>query len=121
MYVTTNSGQRRFRKTTAGWKLLVPWNNGTEQWIPLSIMKNPNPVEVAWFAVARVIDREPAFSWCVPYNLCRRELIIDVVNSRVKWVTHKYGVELPRTVQDSYAEDEKNCNTFWCDALNMEI
>ena len=118
MYVTTNSGQRRLRKTTSGWKLLFLWKNGTEQWTPLSVMKNSNPVEVAEFAVAKGVDRDTAFIWCVSYKLRLRERIIAGVNSRVKWVTHKYGVELLRTLQEAYAFDENNGNTFWIDALN---
>ena len=88
MYVTTKSGQRRVRKTNSGWKLLVLWKNGTEQWTPLSVMKNYNPVEVAEFAVARGVDREPAFSWWVPYNLRHCDRIIAGVNFGVKRVTH---------------------------------
>ena len=121
MYVTTKSGQLYARNTTAGWKLLVLWNNGTEQWILLSVMKNSKPVDVADFSVSRGFYRDPAFSWWFPYNLRRRDRIIVGVNSHVKRVTHKYGVELPRTVQEAYAFDENNGNTFWHDALNMEM
>ena len=120
-YVTTKSGQRRACKTTSGWKPLVLWNNGTEQWIPLSVMNNYNHVDVAEFAVSRLVDREPEFSWLVPYNICCRKRIIAGVNSRVKWVTHKYGVELPCTLQEGYALDENNGNTFWSYALNREM
>ena len=44
LYVTTKSGRRRMRKSTAGWKLLVLWRDGSEEWIPLSIVKESNPV-----------------------------------------------------------------------------
>ena len=121
MYVTTKSGQRRARKTASGWKLLVLWKKVTEKWIPLSIMNNSKPVGVAEFSVVRVIDRDPAFSWWVPYNLRCCDRIIDGVNSYVKRVTHKYGVDLPCTVQEAYALDEKNGNTLWHDALNREM
>ena len=121
MYVTNKSGQYRVFNTTAGWKLLFLWNNGTEKCIPLSVMKNSKPVEVAQFEVARGVDREPDFSWWVPYNLSCCDRIISGVNSRVKRVTHKYGVELPRTVQEAYALDDKNGNTFWSDVLNKEM
>ena len=47
IYVTTNSGHRHVHNTTDSWKLVVLWENGTEQLIPLSIMKNSKPVEVA--------------------------------------------------------------------------
>ena len=112
MYVTTNSGQRHVCKTTASWKLLVIRKNGTDQWTPLSVMNNSNPVEVSEFAVARGVDHEPAFRWWVPYTLRCRDRIISGVNYRVKRVTHKYGVELPCTVQEAYALDEKNGNNF---------
>ena len=62
-YVTTKSGRRRLRKSTAGWKLLVAWKDGTEQWIPLSTIKESNPVDVAEFAKSVGIDDEPAFDW----------------------------------------------------------
>ena len=65
-----------------------------------------------------LVDREPAFSWWVLYTLRQRDCIIYGVNSHVKRFTHKYGFELPRTVQEAYALDENNGNTFWRDALN---
>jgi len=36
-------------------------------------------------------------------------------------VKHKYGVELPNSVQDTYDLDDKNGNTLRCDALNKEM
>ena len=54
------------RKITQGWKLLVAWKDKTETWIPLRIMKESHPVEVAEFARAKRIDPKPAFSWWVP-------------------------------------------------------
>ena len=75
-------------------------------------MKNSKHVEVAEFTVVRGVDLEPASRWWVPYTLRRRDRIISGVNSRVKRVTHKCGVELPCTVQYDYSLDEKNDNTF---------
>ena len=121
MYVTTKSGNRRMRQTTNGWKLLIQWKDGSEQWIPLKLMKEYNPVEVAEFACARQIDKEPAFAWWVPYTLRKRDRVIAAVNSRVKKSSHKYGVEVPRTVAEAFALDEKNGNTFWRDATNREM
>jgi hypothetical protein len=51
-YLTTPSGQKRIRKTTVGWSLLVKWANGTESWIPLKDLKESNPIETAEFAKA---------------------------------------------------------------------
>jgi hypothetical protein len=120
-YIMTKSGQRRLRKSTAGWKLLVAWKDGSEQWIPLSVMKESNPIEVAEFAVAKGIDDEPAFCWWVPYTLRKRDTVISAVKARVKRVTHKYGIEIPRTVEEAYKLDAKNGNTFWRDAIEKEM
>ena len=36
-YITTRSGTKRLRKSTRGWNLLVKWQHGGGQWIPLSV------------------------------------------------------------------------------------
>ena len=121
MYVVTKSGNRRMRETTNGWKLLIQWKDGSEQWIPLKLMKEYNPIEVAEYACARNINLEPAFDWWVPYTLRKRDRIISAVNSRVKKTSHKYGVEIPRSISEAFLIDEKNGNTFWRDAVNREM
>jgi hypothetical protein len=88
-YIRTKSGQKRMRKSTASWKLLVAWKDGSEQWIPLSVMNESNPIEVAEFAIAKGIADEAAFCWWVPYMMRKRDTIISAVNARVKRVMHK--------------------------------
>ena len=61
MYITTSSGKRRLRHTTAGWEFLVRWKDGQEQWVPLIILKESNPVDVAEFVKAKGLQSEPAF------------------------------------------------------------
>ena len=120
-YVTTKSGRKRLRKSTAGWKLLVSWKDGSNQWVPLSVMKESNPVDVAEFAKAVGIDDEPFFQWWVPYTLRKRDRIVSAVNARVKRVTHKYGVEIPRTITEALAIDEKQKDTYWRDTIDKEM
>ena len=45
-YIMTKSGQRRLRKSTKGWKLLVAWKDGSEQWVPQLVMKESNPLRL---------------------------------------------------------------------------
>ena len=117
-YVITKSNQRRMHKSTVSWKLLVQFKNGTEteEWIPLKIMKESNPVEVVEFAVARGIEEEPAFAYCVPCTLRKRYRIISMAVASIKHVTHKYGIEVPKSIQESFDFDARNGNTFWWDA-----
>ena len=78
-YVINSNGQRRLRKTMIGWNLLVLWKAGNEQWIPLKDLKESHPVNVAEFAVAKGIDKEPAFQQGVPYTLKKKDAIIATV------------------------------------------
>ena len=121
LYITTKSGRRRMRETTAGWDLLVTWKNGEQEWIPLSVMKNSNPLEVAEYATSRSIENEPAFIWWVPYTLRRRDRIIAGVNSRVKRTSHKYGVEVPRTIEAALKLDKINGDNHWRKAIDLEM
>ena len=120
-YITTPSGQRRMRKSTVGWKLLVQFKNNTEEWIPLKILKESNPVEVAEFAVARGIDREPAFDWWVPFTLRKRDRIISAVSAGVRKVSHKYGIQIPSSIKEAFELDKTNGDTYWHDALEKEM
>lgn len=120
-WVITKRGQRRLRRSTAGWKLLVQWKDGSESWVPLKDLKESHPVETAEFAKARGIDDEAAFAYWVPYTLRKRDIIISVVKSRARKTSHKYGVELPTSVEHAYELDEKNGNTLWRDAIKKEM
>ena len=84
-------------------------------------MKISNPVEVAEFALAKGIRNEPAFRRWVPYITRKRDAIILAVNSRVRKVSHKYGIEIPRTFKEAYALDTKDGSTLWRDAINREM
>ena len=120
-WVVTKRGRRRLRKSTAGWKLLVQWKDGSETWIPLKDLKESHPVEVAEFAKARGIDDEVAFAYWVPFTLWKRDIIISSIKTRAKKSTHKYGIEIPTSVEHAYELDKRNSNTFWQDAIKKEM
>ena len=63
------------KPTTRGWKLLVEWKDGSSNWVPLVELKESNPIEVAEYAVANIIDDQPAFKWWVPKVLRERNWI----------------------------------------------
>jgi hypothetical protein len=67
-YLTTRAGQRRLRKTTQGWSLLVSWQDGKEPWVKPAELKDSYPIELAAFAKALSIADEPAFAWWVPHT-----------------------------------------------------
>jgi hypothetical protein len=120
-YLTTTSGQKRRRKTTVGWSLLVKWADKSESWIPLKDLKESHPIETAEFAKARSIADEPAFAWWVPYTLRKRDIILSKINARIRKTTHKYGIEIPTSVENANELDRSNSNTLWKDALAKEM
>ena len=67
-YITTKSGTRCMRKSTVGWKLKVRWKDESKQWVPLQLMKENYPVQVADYAVEHDIANQPAFAWWVLYT-----------------------------------------------------
>jgi hypothetical protein len=70
------------------------------------------------------IDHEPAFNWWVPHNLKKRDRIISMVKRRsARYLkrTHKFGIEVPKTVAEARDLDQKNGNTFWKDAILREM
>ena len=69
------------------------------------------------YAKYRGIDDDPAFKWWVPYTLRKQDIIIATVKARVRVATHKYGIEVPRSIKHEKQLDKKNGNTFWIQAL----
>ena len=56
--------------------------------------------------------------------LKKRETIISLVkNSKPQYLkrTHKFGVELPKSVADAHAVDKKKGNTFWDVGIIKEV
>ena len=99
----------------------MKWSDGSTSWIDLKVLKESNPVDVAEFAVARGIQDEPAFAWWVPYTMRKRDVIVSAIKARARKVTHKYGIEIPTSVEHARELDAKNGNRFWQDALEKEI
>jgi hypothetical protein len=119
--ITTKSGKVRLKETTKGWELQVEFKDGDTAWIPLKDLKESYPVQVAEYAVANKIAEEPAFAWWVRKVLRRRDRIISKVKSRYWKKTHKFGIELPKTVQRALKIDEETGTDFWRKAIEKEM
>ncbi len=56
--------------------------------------------------------------------LTKRNQIISLVCRRTTRYckrTHKFGIEIPKTVKEALALDRKNGNTLWADAIAKEM
>ena len=120
-YVVSNNGQRKRVKSTKGWQIQVQWKDGLRSWVPMVDVKESYPIELAEYATANCIDDEPAFPWWIPFTLKKRDMIISAVKQRIKKHIHKYGIQVPWTVEEAYLLDKKNNNTLWRDAVKKEM
>ena len=114
-------GTSHMRRTTKGWQLLVEWKDGSSDWLPLADLKEAYPIQVAEYAVNNKVASEPAFAWWVPHVLKKRDRMIKKVQKRYVRRTHKFGIELPRTVEEALAIDGKTGTDLWRKAIEKEM
>jgi len=84
-------------------------------------LKESNPVEVEEYVTACGIKDEPAFAWWVPYTLRKSDRIIAAVTNQLRKSSHKYGIEIPTSIDHAKEIDERKKKTLWQDALKLEI
>ena len=120
-FIMTGTGTRRRRETTIGWELLAQWKDGSTNWISLKDLKESYPVQMAEYAVAAKIAMEPAFTWWVPYTLKKRNRIISKVKSKYWLRTHKFGIQIPKSIEEAKHLDQENGDTLWWEAICNEM
>jgi hypothetical protein len=79
-------------------------------WLPLKDVNDSYPVQLAEYAVSRRL-----------HALKKRNKIISKVKTKYWSRTHKYGIELPKSVEHAKQLDLKNGNTLWWDAIMQEM
>ena len=84
-------------------------------------IKNTYPLLLAEYAHEHKIISTPAFVWWVPFVLKKRNIIISKVKTKYWKRTHKFGIRIPKSVQEAKLLDEQNGNTLWMDAIKMEM
>ena len=86
--------------------------DGSSDWIALKDLKESYPIQVADYATNNQIEDEPAFAWWVPYVLEKQKRILKKVKSKYWQRTHKYGIRIPRTIEEAIQIDRENGNTL---------
>ena len=84
-------------------------------------IKEAYPVQLAEYAIANGIDHEPAFNWWVKKVLKRKQRIIGKVKSKYWKSTHKFGIEIPKSVNEAYKIDRETGTSHWTRAIEKEI
>ena len=59
------------------------------------------------------VGEEPAFKCWIADVLRKRNRIVAKVKSKYWRTTHKFGIRLPKSVDDAFRIDEQNGNHVW--------
>jgi hypothetical protein len=73
----------------------------------LANLKDSHPIEVVE-ALANKIVEQPAFAWWAKQALKERDRHVKKAKSCYWKQTHKFGVELPKSVAEAYAINHRN-------------
>jgi hypothetical protein len=120
-YITSHNGGKRRKETTKGWEILLQWKDGSSTWEKLKDVKESYPAQLAEYAHQSRIADQPAFAWWVPHVLKKRKTMISKVKSKYWSRTHKFGIKIPKTVQEAIQLDKTNGDTLWWDAISKEM
>jgi hypothetical protein len=109
------------QRTTKGWDLCVLWKDGSTSWEPLKDLKEAFPVQVAEFAITHGLQDRLAFRWWVPTVLRRRSCRIKAIKTKYEKKTHKYGIRVPKSIEEAYAIDRETGTDYWHQAILKEM
>ena len=99
----------------------MQWKDGSTNCVALKDMKELYPVQVAEYAIASPISMEPAFAWWGPHVLKKRNWIISKVKSKYWLRTHKFGIRIPKTIEEACWLDRENGDNLWWEAICKEM
>lgn len=119
-FVVSDSGNIHHVITTKGWYINVRWSDQSTSWVTLASLKESHPVELADYAYAKGLDKEPAFAWWVSYVRRKRSNLIHKIKSRAKRSNLKFGVVVPKTAEEALELDRVNGNHLWAEAIAKE-
>ncbi len=107
--------------TLKGWEICLSWKDGTTSWHPLSEVKNSFPLLLAKYAVTNGLNDEPAFAWWVPHTIKKKKRLVKAIKSRYSQRSHKFGINVPKTVAEALEIDRQTKTTYWRDAIHKEM
>ena len=120
-FIMMKNGVKGRRETTQGWHMLCQWKDSNTNWVALKDAKHSYPVLVAEYAIANQIDEEPAFAWWIEKVIRKRNRILSKIKSNYWQQMHKFGIRIPKSVEQAIAIDKQNGNSLWWDAICTEM
>ena len=116
---------RKNPKAGFGYDVKIRWGDGTCQWNDLKLTFDDDPISVALYAQRNNLLNDPGWKKCKPYAKNKKKLARMVNQARLRSnrtrPVYKYGFQVPRNHEEAVRIDEKNGNTLWQDAEELEV
>ena len=120
-FIRSPNGGKRRKEKTEGWEILLQWKDGSTTWESLKDVKASYPVQLAEYSHQKQISGKPAFAWWVPHVIRKKNRTIAKVKSIYWTKTHKFGIRVPKSVDEARRLDTENGDTLWWDAICKEM
>ena len=102
----------------------ILWESGETTWESMLMIKKEDPIKLATYAKENDLSHAQGWRWARritdrPKKYARMLKIMK--NQGKQGPRYKFGIELPRSRTHAMAIDKKNNNTYWQDAMKVEV
>ena len=104
------------RRTITGYDLELEWKYGITSWLPLKEVKETKSVDIAKYARDNDLMEQPAFTWWDPHKLKKQTRLIKLAQHRTKRNRYKFGIRIPKTIEEALDLNKENGNHLWEDS-----
>ncbi len=101
--------------------MCISWQDGSTSWHSLAETKNFFPLMLAKYAMANGLEDEPAFAWWVLHTIKKEKHLLKAMKLRYSQRTHKFGIYVPKTVEEALEIDRQSKTTYWRDAIHKKM
>ena len=89
----------------------------SQTWIPLNVFKNNKPLLLSEYTKTVGIYKDLAFNWWVPQTIRKKGRFLSKLKSLYHKTNLKFGLKVPRSIENAHKIDTANRNHFWCDTI----
>jgi hypothetical protein len=97
---------------------LVRWKDLSEDMVDLKLLKSSYPIQLSQYVKDHDLSDDPQFTWCK--HVLKKERHFKKIKSQIHR-RFKFGIQLPRTVDEALDLDAKSGTNYWQMALKKEM
>ena len=107
------------------YNVMVEWESGEVTYEPLTLISKDDPITCAVYAKKHDLLDTTGWKHLKRYAKTSKRLIRAVKQSRIHQVRasarYQHGFQVPKDYNDAIRLDKENSNTYWQDAMDLEL